>query len=52
MAETFPCPECSQLNTTNRTTCKSCGINLTKVEIPVIPTRREKIIISDIDMPF
>jgi len=24
----LPCPKCSQLNTSNRTTCKACGINL------------------------
>ncbi len=24
----FPCPKCSQLNTTNWTTCKNCGANL------------------------
>jgi len=24
----LPCPKCSQLNTTNRITCKACGINL------------------------
>ena len=28
--EVFPCPQCSQLNTTRRTTCKNCGTDLTQ----------------------
>jgi len=30
-SEIFPCPKCSQLNTTNWTTCKNCGANLQQV---------------------
>ena len=26
----FPCPKCSQLNTTNQTICKNCGADLTQ----------------------
>ena len=28
VAEVFQCPECLQLNTTRRLTCKNCGIDL------------------------
>jgi len=30
--QTYSCPECGQLNTTRRTTCKACGINFKEVE--------------------
>ena len=33
-AEAFPCPKCSQLNTTNRRTCKKCGTVLQEYNCP------------------
>lgn len=60
MEETISCPKCSQLNTTRRTTCKSCGTNLEKEYTAMLNNEkeilgrktREGIVIEDIQMPF
>ena len=40
VAEVFPCPQCSQLNTTHRTTCKNCGADLKQVLDSVEPLEK------------
>ena len=40
VANVFPCPKCSQLNTTRRFTCKNCGADLKEVLDSVEPLEK------------
>ncbi len=45
-SEAFHCPKCSQLNTTNWTTCKNCGANLQQVLDSINAKNRSTLILD------